>query len=278
MARTKNHFSKVTSCWARCLIAAPLALTVASNPAFAEPLRELCPDRPGKNAPPCIVDKGHLMLEFGPVRHIDERGSSQYEFGETLVRYGLTDMIEFQASYTPYIVIRLKEPTSGQRRTLRGTGDLTGAVKANLLNPDGNSTSVAIQAFATVPIGKNGVGAGAWEGGVIVPISFELSDQLGLTLDPEIDYKVEEGRGHHVALAGVASLSRDLGGGFEGSAEVWSMVHREPGNHRTEASFDLALAWTPKNRSNIQFDAEIDFGLTHDTPRSEMIAGVAIRF
>lgn len=81
-----------------------------------------------------------------------------------------------------------------------------------------------------------------------------------------------------MALAGVASLSRDLGGGFEGSAEVWSMVHREPGNHRTEASFDLALAWTPKNRSNIQFDAAIDFGLTHDTPRSEMIAGVAVRF
>lgn len=229
MARTKNHFSKVTSCWARCLIAAPLALTVASNPAFAEPLRELCPDRPGKNAPPCIVDKGHLMLEFGPVRHIDERGSSQYEFGETLVRYGLTDMIEFQASYTPYIVIRLKEPTSGQRRTLRGTGDLTGAVKANLLNPDGNSTSVAIQAFATVPIGKNGVGAGAWEGGVIVPISFELSDQLGLTLDPEIDYKVEEERGtmwlSPGSLASVAILEAGLKA--RPKSGRWSIANRE---------------------------------------------------
>ena len=219
------------------------------------------------------------MLEFGPVRHIDEKDSSQCEFGETLMRYGLTNTIEFQMSYSPHIVVRLKQPIAGQRRTLRGAGDLTGAVKANLLNPDGNGTSVAIQAFATAPTGGKGIGAGAWEGGAIVPISFELSDKLGLTLDPEIDYRADEdGQGHHVALAGVASLSRDLGSGFEGSAEVWSMVHREPGNRRTEASFDLALAWSPENRNNVQFDAEVDFGLTHDTPRSEMTAGVAVRF
>ena len=109
------------------------------------------------------------MLEFGPVRHIDEKDSSQCEFGETLMRYGLTNTIEFQMSYSPHIVVRLKQPIAGQRRTLRGAGDLTGAVKANLLNPDGNGTSVAIQAFATAPTGGKGIGAGAWEGGAIVP-------------------------------------------------------------------------------------------------------------
>jgi hypothetical protein len=45
--------------------------------------------------------------------------------------------------------------------------------------------------------------------------------KTGLTLDAEIDLRANEvGRGHHLALAGVASVSRDLGSAFEGSAEI----------------------------------------------------------
>lgn len=42
----------------------------------------------------------------------------------------------------------------------------------------------------TAPIGKDGVGAGAWEGGVIIPVSIDLSDRLNLTID-------EDAGGHH---------------------------------------------------------------------------------
>ncbi len=254
-------------------------IAVVPTTASGAPLRELCPDRPGKDTPPCIVDKGHVMLEFGPVRYSREEDRSQYEFGETLARFGLTDTVELQMNFSPYNVVRLKEPAVGQRRTLRGAGDLTAAIKANFLNPEGDGTSVALQAFATAPTGNNGIGAGAWEGGIILPVSFELSDKLGLTLDPELDLRADEdGHGRHIALAGVASVSRDLGRGFEGSAEVWSMVHQEPGNRRTEASFDLALTWSPEEKNNLQFDVEVDIGLTKNTPKSEITTGVAYRF
>ena len=112
-----------------------------------------------------------------------------------------------------------------------------------------------------------------------MPVSFELSDKIEITFDPEMDLRADEdGDGHHIALAGVASVSRDFGSGFDGSFEVWSMVEREPGNRKTQASFDVALAWSPEKNNNMQFDAEVDFGLTHDTPKTEVSAGVAVRF
>jgi hypothetical protein len=256
-------------------------LGAAAAFAQTEPLRELCVDRPGKDTPPCIVDKGHVLVETGAFLYSrdDETDTSEYEFGETLVRFGVTDTAELQLGWTPYSVVRLRDETTGRRRTLKGVGDLTGAVKVNFSNPDGSGTSVSAQAFVTAPTGSNGIGAGAWEGGLVIPIAFELSDKVGLTLDPEIDVRGNESSGgHHLAYVGVVSLSRDLGSGFEGSAEIWSMVDHDPAGHTTEASFDVSLSWTPKERSNLQFDAEFDLGLTSQTPDVQAAAGVAYRF
>ncbi len=257
----------------RPLLGLALLLLALPSAALAEPLRDFCPDRPGKDTPPCIVDKGHLILETSALTYSRERDGSRYEIGETLGRYGLSDRVELQLSLTPYVVAKM----DGQ--TVRGVGDLTGAVKVNLRNPDGSGTSVAVQAFATAPTGKDGIGDGAWEGGVLVPLSFELSDKLGLALTPEVDVLAnEDGNGHHLAPAGVVSLSRELAKGLEGSVELWAQHHREPGNRRTEASFDVALAWQPSERKPLQFDVEVDLGLNRQTPATEVTGGVAVRF
>jgi hypothetical protein len=255
----------------------------SSAPAGAQtlPLRELCVDRPGKDTPPCIVDRGHILVELGAFRFSrdQEEGTSRSELGDILVRYGLSDSAEVQLASTAYSVVRATEGVTGRYTTLKGVGDLRGALKINVINPDGSGVSAAAQAFVTVPTGTGGVGAGAWEGGLIVPLSFELSDKLGLTLDPEVDIVANEsGGGHHLAYAGVISLSRKLGRGFEASAEVWSMVDHDPARHSTQASFDITMAWTPERRPNLQLDAEVDLGLTRATPAIEWTAGISYRF
>ena len=257
---------------------AAIFFALLPSAALAEQPVDFCPDRPGKDTPPCIVDKGHVMIETSAINYSRERDGSQYEIGETLMRYGLTDRVELQLGLIPFAIAHLKTE-SGVDKTLRGAGDLTGAAKVNLLNPSGNDTSVAVQAFVTAPTGKRGIGDGEWQGGVLVPISLELTDSTGLALTPEVDILAnEEGGGHHVALTGVASLNREIADGLEGSVEIWSRVHREPENKRTEASLDLALAWQPDEQKPVQFDVEVDLGLNHDTPTAEMSAGIAVRF
>jgi hypothetical protein len=191
----------------------------------------------------------------------------------------VTDRSEVQLGFTPYNVVRIRDHDTGERRTVHGVGDLTAAWKLNLLNPDGSGTSAAVQAFVSAPTGRDEIGSGAWEGGVIVPLSFELSDKWSLTVDPEVDVRGDEdGHGHHLAWTGVASLSREIGSGVEASAELWSSIDRDPGDHRTEASADVSLAWVPEKHPNLQFDAEVDIGLTRDTPGLEAAIGVAYRF
>lgn len=266
-----------------CPTLAFVALAMPATSATAADLRELCVDRPGKDTPPCIVDVGHLVAEVGAVQFSRETEEGEtrrdYGFAETLVRVGLTGRSEVQLGWTPYNIVRVEDRDTGARRTVRGVGDLTAAWKYNFRNPDGSGTSAAVQAFATAPTGRDEVGSGAWEGGAIIPLSFELSDRWSLAVDPEVDVRGDEdGHGHHLAWVGVASLSRDLGHGLEGSAELWSSFERDPGDHRTEASFDVSLAWIPEADQNLQFDAEVDLGLTHDTPGLEAAIGVAYRF
>jgi hypothetical protein len=265
------------------LVLGALAAGLASGSAAAQTssLRELCVDRPGKDTPPCIVDKGHAVVELGALRYSqdEQEGTDEYDLGEFLIRYGVSDTVEAQLGFTPYSIVRSRNAVTGRHMTVSGVGDLTGALKVNFLSPDGSGVSAAAQAFVTAPVGKDGIGAGVWEGGLIIPVSFELSDKWGLTLDPEIHVLGDEnGGGHHLAYAGVISVSRELGGGFEGSAEIWSMVDRDPASHRTQASFDLSMAWTPEQRPNLQLDAELDFGLTRATAAVEATAGVAYRF
>jgi hypothetical protein len=246
----------------------------------AAPLRELCADRPGKDTPPCTVDAGRVMVEIGAAAftHDESAGiqTSGSAFADVLARFGLTERSEFQLGFTPYAIIRRESRSTGQRTTTKGAGDMTAALKFNLRNPDGSGTSLAVQAFVTAPTGKEGIGSDDWEGGLIIPISFELSDKWGLSLDPEVDIRADEdGNGHHLALAGVVSLSRDLGGGVEASAEIWSMVDKDPRGDTTQASFDLSLAWTPRASPDLQIDAQVDLGLTSLTPDLAAAIGFA---
>lgn len=259
------------------------AVAGLSVPAAGEELRELCVDRPGKDTPPCIVDAGHVIVEVGALEFSREKDegekSRSYTFGDTLVRLGVSERSEVQLGFAPYNIVRTRDRATGERRTTRGIGDLVAGYKYNFANPDGSDTSAAAQLFVSAPTGRDEIGAGTWEGGIIIPVSFELSDEWSLTLDPEVDWRGDEdGHGHHVAWAGVASLGRDLGGGLEASAELWASVDQDPMGDRTEASADVALAWIPETNQNLQFDAELDVGLTRDTPGLEAAVGVAYRF
>jgi len=265
------------------LIALAGAALATATPAVAEDLRELCVDRPGKDTPPCIVDVGHPVVEVGGVEFSrDTDGGDRtvsYSVADTLLRLGVTDRSEVQFGFTPHTILHERDGGTGERRTVRGAGDLVGAYKVNFANPDGQGTSIAAQLFVSAPVGRDGIGSGAWEGGLVVPVSVELPAGLSLTVDPEVDWRGDgDGDGHHLAWAGVASLSHDLGGGVEGSAELWTRLDRDPAGYRREASADLSLAWAPPSSENLQFDAEVDLGLTRDTADIEAAVGVAYRF
>jgi hypothetical protein len=264
----------------------PIVLTIlalgAAGPAFASDLRDLCPDRPSKGTSPCTVDKGHLQLEADILDATLNRhggvSDDSFVWANPTVKYGLTDNIEVAVNIPPLVRLRSHDDASGATQRAAGIGDLTLSVKANLT---GNRPGwgVALAPFLKAPIAHAPIGNGAWEGGVLLPIAGGVGGGWSLDLTPEVDV-VEDGAGggHHAVAAASLGLSHGLGAGVSGTVEVWSQADFDPVGTTRQYSFDLALAWIPNRRPNLQLDGGVNLGLNRETPDVEAYVGVTRRF
>ncbi len=256
-----------------------LAAALADGPG----LRDFCADRPGKDTPTCILDAGHLQVETGLAdvtrQHDASATDRQYGFGDTLIRYGLTERLEVQLALPGHVTDRSRDRATGALSRVAGFGDIGASLRFSLVHPDGSGTAVAIEPFVTAPTGKAGIGADGWTGGVIAPLAFDLGGGWALVADPEVDIDPNSLKGGaHAAWTGLVGLSHDIARGLSLGGEVWAMRDADPGAKTTQASVDLTLSWMPREHGNLQFDAGANFGLTHETPDNELYVGVAERF
>ena len=260
-----------------------IALVLGSAaPAMAGDLRDLCPDRPGRLTPACIVDAGHVLVETGAVDytrdHTADDTTTMLSVADTLVRVGVTDHLEVFADWSPYNRVHTRPHDGSPASTVHGVGDVLFGFKQSLLNPDGKGISIAIQPFATAPTAKDALGAGRWTEGVIIPVTVELPDEFQLGLSPEVDRLPDSAsRGHHAEYTGVAGVTRQFGAVTPG-VEVYVSRDDDPGNRSTQATADVYAAWIPASSKNLQFDAGAYVGLNHATPDIEFLFGVARRF
>lgn len=257
------------------------AAMAAAVPAFAgEDRREFCPDRPGLGTPACTVEPGTVMLEVGLAdwtldRTADSR-TNAWTFGDALLRAGLTPSLEVQVGWTMLGHVRERDRATGHANSRTRTGDVTLALRQNLSHPDGSGFSVALMPYATLPLGGDGVGAGDWGAGLIVPASLDLG-ALSLGLTPHVDAAVDsDGNGRHLAYGSVAGLGFSVSDDISVAAEVSLTRDRDPGGHSTEALAGLSAGWQPDADS--QWDIGANIGLNRDSPDVELYFGFARRF
>ncbi len=244
-------------------------------------LRDFCAERPGKATPACVVDKGHVLAEidlFDVARSSDGGVTSR----TTLVfsphlRLGLTDRIEAGITLAPFTETRTSGDPSA-RPVVRGTGDTVIDLKFSLRNPDGSAPSVALMPFVTVPTAQHGLGAGGFQGGVIAPVALALPSGFSLGLDPEIDLNRDGAGSVRPAYVIAAALGHALAPGLSGGVELWANWSHAPQGWQREASADASLAWIPRTHPNLQLDAGVNLGLTHETPGVQGYIGISHRF
>ncbi len=259
--------------WALGLIA------LLATPATAQ-LRDYCPERPGLDTPPCIVDHGHVSVETALADWTrDDQPDMRTDtvlIGQTVVRFGVTEWAEARAEWTPYGHQRTRDKASGMVDRAGGIGDVTLGVKASLLHPDGEGLSVAVLPQVTLPVGRVPIGAGDWSGGVLLPISYSLSKTVQLEATPEVDAAVNgEGAGRHLAYSLAGGVAVEVGKATL-SGELQVKRDDDPGQGTTPALAALSLA--VKAGDDLQFDLLGAAGLNHDAPDVEVYAGFARRF
>jgi hypothetical protein len=254
-------------------IAAALGL-LAATPARAEDkgLRDFCAERPGRATPSCVVDPGRMMLEvdaFDVTRDREDGATNETTLAlAPHLRVGLTPTLEAGVAFAPF--------TEGRApgAVVRGTGDTVLNLKLSLRNPGGDGTSVAILPFVSAPTAQHGLGAGGFQGGVILPVAAALPSGFGLGFAPEVDAVRNGHGGVEAAYVAVVALSHAVGPGLTGGVELWASRNRA----ETQATADATLAWIPPKRPNLQLDAGMNLGLNRRTPDVQAYAGVSRRF
>jgi len=257
-------------------------LLVLPASAWAGELRDLCPDRPGKATPACILDPGHVEYEASIADWAHDRSGGAVDdgllIGDSLLRIGLTTATEVQIGWTAWGQDRTRDASGVSKSS--GTGDVTISIRHSLQNPDGKGVSIAVQPFVSLPVGGSAIGAGDWGAGLTIPASFELLRNLQFAVVPTIEAAVDEDRnGRHLAYSVVTALTVPVGdSGLSGTFELWGQRDNDPGGHKSEYSLDAVAAWQPKQLANVQLDFGTYLGLNHNTPDVELLGGVAIRF
>jgi hypothetical protein len=193
------------------------------------------------------------------------------------VRYGLTDSLEARVGWTGYGHERVRDRMTGGVSRQSGVGDVTLGLKQNLSNPDGSGLSIALLPFATLPVGRQPVGAGDWGAGMLIPVTYELSDTIQLGFTPEVDAEVDEdGDGRHLAFSGVVEFNDKLNDALTATLEYQALRDRDPAGHETRQIAGLSLAWEAKRQ--LQLDIGSNIGLDHAAPNVELYVGISRKF
>ena len=222
-------------------------LVLAATPALAEE-RDYCPTRPGLNTTACTIAPKHVSVETALADWtLDDQPDQRTDtvlIGDTLVRVGLSESVEAQLGWTPYGHVRTRDKTTQGIDRAGRVGDVTLGVKANLLHPDGSGLSIAVQPFVSLPVGRTPVGAGDWGAGVVVPVTYDLSDALNLATTSEIDAAVDaDGSGRHLAYSEVVGLGVKLSKTLTGTVEAAILRDEDPGGKTTQGLASASLAW-----------------------------------
>lgn len=249
--------------------------------ATAQEARPLCADRPGLGTPACTVDPGRTVVELGGIDWTLDQDAAQRSdtliAGDLLLRHGVTANLEIQAGWTAFGTVRTRDKMTGVVTRSSGIGDVTLAARYNVSNPDGSGFSAAIMPYATLPTGGDAIGAGDWGAGLILPISYSLSDTIGIALTPAVDAAVDGDRnGRHLAYGSVIGLSAALSDTVSAALEAQMTRDEDPAGHTTQALASLSFAWVSKDR--LQIDAGAVAGLNADSPDLQVYLGITRRF
>lgn len=257
-------------------ISVTLLLLALTAPAAAQELEPICADRPGKGNAPCTVAPGHVQIELGfddlSIQHRSGITTSINDIGGLLAKFGLTDRLDIEAGVNLYQSEREHGASLTETRT--GVGDLFLHMKYGL---ESGRFSLAVNPYVKLPVATAAVGNGKLEGGLVVPMAYELGSgwALGDTLEADALANAS-GAGMHPNVSEVLGVGKRITEDLTLGAEFWTDQNFDPSSFSAQYSVGVELADLLNN--DTQIDCGVNFGLDRQTPDVEIYAGIAERF
>jgi hypothetical protein len=254
-------------------------LLLAALPARAED--PICPDRPGKNTSPCVVGADRWQLEAtGFDETMQRRDGVTTDLVAALaptLKYGLTDLLELETTYTPIQTLRQHDAVSDT--TLSGQGDTYLRLKWEAIGDGGAGWTAMVEPGVKLATATRGLGDGALEEAVMVPFGYDWGNGWQLQATPELDLLLDSsGHGRHAQFVDVLELNwgPTKTSNWILGLEAWTSQNFDPLGTVRQYSLDADIAYLLNN--DTQLDAGANFGLNRATPDAELYFGVSRRF
>jgi hypothetical protein len=192
------------------------------------------------------------------------------------LKYGLTKDLDVEANISPFERVRTTQ-ANGEETKVSGVSDLYLRLKYQVANLWNGNLQAAVLPYVKVPTARPGIGNGAVEAGVYLPVNYKLNSILTLTTVPEFDALLDAtGTGRHFNTAQLINLSMTAPDDVTLYAELWSDWNFDPAGLRREYSADAAVTWGVSRR--LQLDAGVNAGLDRYTPAAQVYIGVSQKF
>ncbi|MEO6875436.1 MAG: transporter [Opitutaceae bacterium] len=246
-----------------------------SNPTPAGLMRELTTDRPDVTEGPITVDAGHMQLEMDLANYTTDVSSGVRSKAWGVVpfnlRLGLTNNMELGLFVSPYIR-DTQRAGRGISETRQGFGDITLRGKFNFWGNDDGSTALGLITDLKLPTAAEGLGNGAVEGAVLLPLSVDLGVGWDLGAMTGLDFARSEAGSRKSGWINSVTLGHDLTKILAGYVEFAS----ETGISAPITTFDTGL--TLKLGANTQIDIGAQFGLSRAANDAVVFTGLTRRY
>jgi hypothetical protein len=192
------------------------------------------------------------------------------------LKAGICNSTDFQVVLSPYSRVRTDDRAAGQITRQSGFGDITTRLKVNLWGNDGGKTAGAIMPFVKWPTSRDGLGNSAIEGGVILPVAFELPAGFSCGVMTEFDWiRDATGSDYHPEFVNTITFGHNIFGDLDGYVEFFSLVSAESGAP-WQGTFDLGCTYALTK--DMQIDAGVNLGVTKSAPDVSPFLGFSVRF
>lgn len=254
------------------------------NPTPRELLRALSTDRPDKTESAYTVDAGHFQIETDLINYSLDRyngdptdtRTAAWSFANTNFKVGLFNHVDLQLIVPTFNHVRTEDRSIHFATEHSGFGDLSARMKINLWGNDGGRTAFALMPFVKFPTAPAALGNGAYEGGLIVPLSMSLPCDWQMGLMTEFDFdRASAGSGYHVEFINTITVSHAIAGDLGGYVEFFSAVS-SAGESNWVGTVDLGLTYALG--PNAQLDAGINLGVTRAADDFNPFLGISWRF
>jgi hypothetical protein len=242
-------------------------------------LRDMSTDRPDKTESPHTVDAGHIQVETDLVTFTHDRDdgieTDSFDLLPFNLKLGITHASDLQIVYGSFTHVRTRS-TGQPAQTDAGMGDLVLRYKHNLWGNDGGRTALAVMPFIKIPTNTLATANDDVEGGLIVPLAFDLGGGVGLGLMTEIDVLRRETRGgYEPTFVNSATVSFELTDALGLYTEIYCERSSEAGAS-TIVTFDAGVTYAVTD--NLQLDAGVNIGVTDAADDLNVFAGLSRRF